>query len=74
MYFLIHPQGWINDERMAIHCRIHVFNKKTINYVAKQKIATNNNQICTIHNQIINNGEAAIDDSNNKICTDRSQP
>ena len=20
MYFLIHPQGWINDERMAIHC------------------------------------------------------
>ena len=20
MYFLIHPQGWINDERMAVHC------------------------------------------------------
>ena len=20
MYFLIHPQGWIYDERMAIHC------------------------------------------------------
>ena len=20
MYFLIHPKGWINDERMAVHC------------------------------------------------------
>ena len=20
MYFLIHPLGWINDERMAVHC------------------------------------------------------
>ena len=20
MYFLIHPWGWINDERMAVHC------------------------------------------------------
>ena len=20
MYFLIHPYGWINDERMAVHC------------------------------------------------------
>ena len=20
MYFLIHPQGWINDERMVVHC------------------------------------------------------
>ena len=25
VYFLIHPNGWINDERMAVHCWIRMY-------------------------------------------------